>query len=525
MKKCFLLCIIYFLHQGDLFSQNNCSNSLSVTICPSVYLANQTNAGMGDDAPVPYNSVGEDLVYQINIINGASTIYVSIINSNATLKLTMLPGSCSTGSTYSRLSYAGSRNFNFYVGNQATCYLWIDATTNATFDISIGADTGLTYINIPNTRGNLRFDSSSCALPVFNAAKPFFRVSYNGVFQTNPMTLSPLNVTGTMCIDAYFKNTTGIEGIKRFDVFFNGGYTSVIAADTLPGFYNAGNWISRTTGNDWTFDFFDSAGISKGDFTGTPNTCLTYHFCFDIIPNSNNPVATNVAMNVYTDGFGAGYSGYIHSGCCASLYPNCFGSYGGPGSSNSFGFAFDDPGSPLPIELIEFSGETNDDQINLKWTTSSEINNDYFTIEKSSDEENWKDIGQLNGFGNSTIEREFRWIDENPISGNNFYRLKQVDFDGAFSYSKIISVNYKNENSFIVYPNPVDEQLIIEIENKYSNSYTVVNLLGEKIIETFNTSLSKVQINTSNITAGIYYLIVNTENGKTEKRKIVIHHK
>lgn len=524
MKKYFLVFLIYFLQQGAVYSQNNCSNPLPVTICPTVYLANQTNAGMGDDAPVPYNSVGEDLVYQINIINGASTIYVSIINSNANLRLTMLPGSCSTGSTTSRLSLAGSRNFNFYVSNQSTCYLWVDAATSATFDISIGADTGLTYINIPNTRGNLRFDSSSCALPVFNASKPFFRVSYNGVFQTNPMTLSPLNVTGTMCIDAYFKNTTGIEGIKRFDVFFNGGYTSVLTDDTLPGFYNAGNWISRTTGNDWTFDFFDSAGISKGDFTGTPNTCLTYHFCFDVIPNSNNPVATNVAMNVYTDGFGAGYSGYIHSGCCASLYPNCFGVYGGPGNSNSFGFAFDDPGNPLPIELVEFNGEAGNNQINLKWTTASEINNDYFTIDKSTDGENWKTIGQLNGSGNSTIESEYMWSDVNPIPGDNYYRLKQVDFDGTLSYSHVISVNYKSENSFIVYPNPVDEQLIIETENNYSNRYTLFNLLGEKIIETFSTPLSRISINTSQTSSGIYYLIVENEKDKTESRKIIIQH-
>ncbi len=524
MKKCFLLCIIYFLHQGTLFSQNNCSNPLPVTICPSVYLSNQTNAGMGDDAPVPYNSVGEDLVYQINIINGASTIYVSIINSNATLKLTMLPGSCSTGSTYSRLSYAGSRNFNFYVGNQATCYLWIDAATNATFDISIGADTGLTYINIPNTRGNLRFDSSSCALPVFNLAKPFFRVSYNGVFQTNPMTLSPLNVMGTMCIDAYFKNTTGIEGIKRFDVFFNGGYTSVLADDTVPGFYNAGNWISRTTGNDWTFDFFDSAGISKGDFTGTPNTCLTYHFCFDIIPNSNNPVATNVAMNVYTDGFGAGYSGYIHSGCCASLYPNCFGTYGGPGYSNSFGFAFDDPGSPLPIELMEFNAEVSDAQINLYWKTASEINNDYFSIEKSVDAENWEAISRIEGVGNSTTEKQYKWVDENPESGVNFYRLRQVDFDGAFNFSKIVSVTFNNEVGFINYPNPVNDQLNIEIENGSTNRFSLFNVLGDKIIETFSTPLSRISINTSQTSSGIYYLVVENEKGKTESRKIIVQH-
>ncbi len=524
MKKYFILFVIYFLQQSELFSQNNCSNPLPVTICPTVYLVNQTNAGMGDDAPVPYNSVGEDLVYQINITNNASTVYISIINATTTLKLTMLPGSCSTGSTYSRLSPAGNRNFNFYVSNQATCYLWIDAATNATFDISIGADTGLTYINIPNTRGNLRFDSSSCALPVFNLAKPFFRVSYNGVFQTNPMTLSPLNVTGTMCIDAYFKNTTGIEGIKRFDVLFNGGYTSVIADDTLPGFYNAGNWISRSTGNDWTFDFFDSAGISKGDFTGTPNTCLTYHFCFDIIPNSNNPVATNVAMNVYTDGFGAGYSGYIHSGCCASLYPNCFGTYGGPGYSNSFGFAFDDPGSPLPIELLEFNAEVSDAQINLHWKTSSEINNDYFSIEKSVDAENWEAISRIEGAGNSTTEKQYKWVDEYPESDVNFYRLKQVDFDGTFNYSKIISVTFKKKIVFVNYPNPVNDQLNIEIENGYTNRFSLFNVLGEKIIETFSTPLSRISINTTQTSSGIYYLVVENEKGKTESRKIIVQH-
>ncbi|PKR80526.1 hypothetical protein CW751_09125 [Brumimicrobium salinarum] len=92
---------------------------------------------------------------------------------------------------------------------------------------------------------------------------------------------------------------------------------------------------------------------------------------------------------------------------------------------------------PLPIELISFSADESafKNQVDLNWSTASEKNNDFFTLEKSTNGKDWELLKTLNGAGNSTHTLKYRWTDQSPYSGISYYRLKQTDFDGKFSYS------------------------------------------------------------------------------------------
>ena len=282
MKKLIPLLICSHFFAQAMQAQINCTTPKKLNICPSVYLAGQTNAGMVDDAPIPCNITGEDLLYQIMAPNGANALFVSILNATGPMQLALEHDSCGNGVCNIQSVPAGNSNIAFNVTANAYYYLWIDAAGTVVFDLSVGGDTGTVFINIPNTQGNLQFNSSSCGVPPFIAAKPFFQVTYNNIIQTNPMTLAPLSIPGTMCISAYFKNTTGDEGVKKFIFHFTpGGYLAVSPAPSIiPGFYNTGNWISGQTGNDWIFSFVDSAGTGRGDFTGSPDSCLRYNFCF-----------------------------------------------------------------------------------------------------------------------------------------------------------------------------------------------------------------------------------------------------
>lgn len=97
--------------------------------------------------------------------------------------------------------------------------------------------------------------------------------------------------------------------------------------------------------------------------------------------------------------------------------------------------------TPLPIELLSFNAlPNNDNYINLEWETASEINNNYFTIQKSLNTETWSSIADVNGVGNSTQTVSYSILDKTPYQGVSYYRIKQTDFDGAFSYSKVIKV-------------------------------------------------------------------------------------
>lgn len=142
-----------------------------------------------------------------------------------------------------------------------------------------------------------------------------------------------------------------------------------------------------------------------------------------------------------------------------------------------------DPGcSSLPIELISFSGE-NKGPINLlSWSTSKEVNNDRFEIEKSDDGISFEPLTVVSGAGNSSQNKEYEHIDQLPYNGITYYRLKQYDYSGLYSYSEIIAIN-KNENinSVSVYPNPAKDYLHIKLNlfNKTDLQIDIYNVSGK----------------------------------------------
>ncbi len=105
---------------------------------------------------------------------------------------------------------------------------------------------------------------------------------------------------------------------------------------------------------------------------------------------------------------------------------------------------------PLPISLLYFNAEPNGNKVDVSWATASEINNDYFTVEKSTDAADFIPIATVDGAGNSSSTLDYFFPDYNPVHGISYYRLKQTDFDGQFSYSPIVTVIYSGEYSFSI---------------------------------------------------------------------------
>ncbi|MES2567304.1 MAG: lamin tail domain-containing protein [Bacteroidota bacterium] len=114
----------------------------------------------------------------------------------------------------------------------------------------------------------------------------------------------------------------------------------------------------------------------------------------------------------------------------------------------------------LPIELLYFNANYNGKYVDLNWATATEINNDYFTIERSGDGLNFESLLKVKGAGNSTNQINYSVTDEEPINGISYYRLKQTDFDDNFSYSNIVSVTSKIEEEYKIYPNPNESGLL-----------------------------------------------------------------
>jgi hypothetical protein len=115
----------------------------------------------------------------------------------------------------------------------------------------------------------------------------------------------------------------------------------------------------------------------------------------------------------------------------------------------------------LPVSLIYFNARVNDNNVLIEWQTASEKFNDYFTVERSSDGNIFNPIAIIDGAGNSNDLLNYTYIDQWPLPKISYYRLKQTDFNGDFTYSKVVAVRMNIEGLFAIYPNPARQQTAI----------------------------------------------------------------
>ena len=174
--------------------------------------------------------------------------------------------------------------------------------------------------------------------------------------------------------------------------------------------------------------------------------------------------------------------------------------------------------NPLPIELISFTATKNENVVDLKWVTASEINNDYFTVERSSDGINFEPILTQNGAGNSSSILNYSDVDRNPINGVSYYRLKQTDYDGKYEYSDVISISFSNENEFLIYPNPSNGNFYIS--NNDSNGQLTVYDASGKIVYSKNITNTTEAIELQNVSPGLY--VVEFKSSTNIKKASII---
>ena len=178
--------------------------------------------------------------------------------------------------------------------------------------------------------------------------------------------------------------------------------------------------------------------------------------------------------------------------------------------------------SPLPVTLKEFRVSLIENMAQLNWATESELNNEGFELEKSNNGFYWKKIGWEKGAGTSNNLNEYHFVDNDLLPGYNYYRLKQMDFDGSFNYSHIISINVKlnGQQDFGVFPNPAHQ--IISFSNldwEYVQEINIYNQLGKAVLHVLNYSET---IDIVDLNRGVYYVVAIVNNQKLTK-KLMVH--
>jgi CSLREA domain-containing protein len=167
--------------------------------------------------------------------------------------------------------------------------------------------------------------------------------------------------------------------------------------------------------------------------------------------------------------------------------------------------------TPLPLELLDFTAATNGSHITLNWTTANEKNTEYFAIERSPDGNTFTDHGQVQVSDNSSGQTNYVFVDQWPLAGSNFYRLRMVDLDGSVSYSRIVAVMMgSSPNTLSVFPNPAFKELTVKLSATGPVQLRLADVNGrilkEEVIELSGNISANLDI--GELPAGVYILIL-----------------
>lgn len=188
------------------------------------------------------------------------------------------------------------------------------------------------------------------------------------------------------------------------------------------------------------------------------------------------------------------------------------------------------PLAVLPVELVYFTATNENCNVVLNWKTASEKNNDYFTVHRSTNGTLWEIIGTVDGNGNSSTPIDYSFMDTPNLSGEVYYRLNQVDYDGMNEWLPIRSVNMKSCNQTLVkvFPNPASEILNIQLLNAniqagYYGVIELYNVAGSLIMSESLNGNNLQKLNVQNLESGTYMLRIQM-NDNSSIFKIVISH-
>ncbi len=190
--------------------------------------------------------------------------------------------------------------------------------------------------------------------------------------------------------------------------------------------------------------------------------------------------------------------------------------------------AVDVSAASLPVEWLSFTADKLDEQsVELNWITGSEINNDFFVVEKRLENETFAPIGKVDGAGYSNVSRDYSFEDRTPMAAVVYYRLQQVDFDGTADFSDVVEVHFDGLGlaRYATYPNPAEGWFTLEAisEREQAHQYELLDLRGRTVLTgTLEANQGQTRIDVANIATGTYLLQVKNAKGQPINLKVTV---
>ena len=467
-------------------------------------------------------------------VNNNVNIASGILNANA-LNLTTVGNFTVTG------TYQASTGTTSIAGNLVNNGTFTQSTSTVLFNGSsaqtLGGSSNTTFnnVSINNSNGTVSGVTVNTTATI-NGALTFsagiFNTSASGyLIMANAATTS--GASNSSYVDGPIQKTG--QQTFTFPVGTGGNYqpikmgapTNTTDAFTAQYFHSNVYAVPSYTTNTWDATINHLSGCEYwilNRTAGTSSVAVTIGW------NASSCSVTNLAqltvakydatLNAWKNVGNAGTTGNTTAGTITS---NVVGSF------SPFTLGSTTSANPLPIELLSFSAIPNGEKVDLSWETATEINNAYFTIEKSKDGVNFTKLIDMPGADNSTSNKYYAETDYQPYSGTSYYRLKQTDNNGNFKYFSMVPVNFDNLKKITVYPNPIDNSSSLTVKVSGYKSQEIVVVLRDIQGKEF---LSKVLLSTDNdqvfmvdetqMLAPGTYIITASSNDKIYNYKLIV---
>lgn len=320
------------------------------------------------------------------------------------------------------------------------------------------------------------------------------------------------------------------------------------ASARLSGGNNNGSPDECSGNETWSTNFWPT-GSSRDDNSYIEFSIAPYpgeYFEIDYFSFTSNASSSNSALNfeVYysKNNFGTKkflFSGTQSTGSCSShggsvgaslpagttmkfrIYP-----YGQNVAAQAATIRIDNvaiSGTLLPVTLTSFQGEQDGHQVSLRWTTETELNNDFFSVERSRDGIDFTALGQVKGTGNSQVEQQYHFLDLSPIPGDNYYRLRQVDFDGKEEIHPILHVYYETDEktpNLKVWPTVACAYLQVKTNRKLGDGTLMIRSMNGLLVQTLvpNRNEEDLLVSVKDLQSGWYLVQFRTDEMLITKR-------
>ncbi len=463
-----------------------------------------------------------------------------------------------TASTYTTFSYAGGTN-----NGRRMNRIWKVQNTNVAQPMQV---------LFP------RASVGTTTLPVGDACAAYAMLFADDSAMTTNITVVPLDITddsASYIVAHAFPNGMSYFSFGKVTPLNNGNIYLPSVVESTTEYDNncgVGEWVHYHQTGDATEKLFGTSGFGAADLDSLELTITPEGTSYDdgvrltnLMPrvtfvqnNNSSPLpagkvkvyysADEMAATIVTGSATQGWfkydgdaeavladvygDGIFEAGKAVAITPAATGVENGVNyvvfddisSFSSFVYlsSTENPGTVLPVNMLYFRAEKKAEQSLLSWATATEVKSSGFVVERSKDARAWTEIGFEASKATSNTELYYSFLDENPMNGNNFYRLKQLDIDGGIEYSQVKLVKFDKTHQLQILPNPANASFVIK-GLRGNNTITMANVAGQVLVNTRAEGVGEQLIQIVHLPAGMYFVTVTNEDGSSEVHKVVKH--